>query len=51
MTGKTITEKRKLLKDLEEHNQDNLQMKFQMERQQMLHDEKWAMRAMDDYEN
>lgn len=44
MKGKTREEKKALLKELENRKQKEINLVYERERQQMLHDEQWAIK-------
>lgn len=48
LKGKTLAEKKKLLEELEMRKQREHEMKFRIERQQLRHDEKFAMQRIED---
>jgi len=47
LKGKTLAEKKKLLKELELRRQGEHEMKFRMERSELTHDEKLAMEKIE----
>ena len=48
MKGKSIAERKRLLKEIEDQRQKQLQIQFTLERQRLLNDERWARRNVQD---
>lgn len=48
LKGKTPFEKRMLLKEIEKARQQKIHLEYLLEQQQLKHDEKWAMRNVEE---
>lgn len=48
MKGKSVADRKRFLKEIEDERQRNLEIQFTLERQRLLNDERWARRNIQD---